>query len=218
MPQALPGARMVSTAFDVTRLHPDDFQRCGIAPVKGVNKRQVEHLAGRVCARDALRALTGVAQIPAVGDDRAPQWPLGITGSITHGDGWAGAVVAQSSAWRGLGLDVERRLADQRAERLAEQILTPAELSRLDALPAAQRAARIGLTFSLKESLFKALYPLVLRPFYFHDAELIGAEPSGHAGLRLLIDLHADWLAGSQLQGQFVEFDGYLLSLVSIPA
>lgn len=217
-PLRLPEVHMLSTRFDVALLHPEDFQRCGVPSVNGVAKRQAEHLAGRLCAREALRALTGVAQIPAIGEDRAPQWPAGIAGSITHGAGWAGAVVAQRSAWRGLGLDVEKHLPEQRAERLAEQILTPAELSRLENLPAAQRAARIGLTFSLKESLFKALYPLVLRQFYFHDAELIDADPNGHASLRLLIDLHADWPAGSQLQGQFAEFDGHLLSLVGIPA
>nr|WP_298144033.1 4'-phosphopantetheinyl transferase superfamily protein [uncultured Pseudomonas sp.] len=218
LPHPLPGVRMVSTAFDAALLHPEDFQRCGVPNVNGVVKRQAEHLAGRLCAREALRALTGVAEVPAVGEDRAPQWPAGVAGSISHGAGWAGAVVAQRSAWRGLGLDVEKHLPEQRAERLAAQILTPAELSRLEGLSTMQRATRIGLTFSLKESLFKALYPLVLRQFYFHDAELVDTDPNGHASLRLLIDLHADWPAGSQLQGQFAEFDGYLLSLIGIPA
>lgn len=218
LPQRLPGLLMVSTAFDVALLHTEDFQRCAIAAVNGVSKRQAEHLAGRLCAREALRALTGVAKVPAVGADRAPQWPAGVAGSITHGGGWAGAVVGQRSAWRGLGLDVEKQLPEQRAERLAAQILTAAELSRLQDLPAAQRASRISLTFSLKESLFKALYPLVLRTFYFQDAELLSCDHQGQARLRLLIDLHADWPAGSELDGQFVEFDGYLLSLVGIPA
>lgn len=218
LPLRLPELRLVSTAFDTALLHPEDFQRCGIAAVKGVSKRQAEHLAGRLCAREALRALTGLASVPAVGADRAPQWPGGVAGSITHGGGWAGAVVGQRSAWRGLGLDVEKHLPEQRAERLAEQILTPTELSRLQELPAAQRARRISLTFSLKESLFKALYPLVLRTFYFQDAELLHCDSSGQARLRLLIDLHDDWPAGSELDGQFVEFDDYLLSLVGIPA
>ncbi|MHA6493958.1 4'-phosphopantetheinyl transferase family protein [Pseudomonas borbori] len=218
LPQRRAGAHLVSTFFDSTQLHPEDFQRSGIAPVRGVAKRQGEYLAGRLCARQALRRLTGIPSVPAVGADRAPQWPSGVVGSITHGGGWAAAVVAQQSMWRGLGLDVEKQLAAERAERLAGEILTPAELARLQGLPAAERARRIGLTFSLKESLFKALYPLVLRHFYFHDAELLDCGHGDAVCLRLLIDLHPDWPADSELHGQFVEFDGYLLSLVSIPA
>lgn len=217
LPQPLPSLRLISTRFDPARLHGEDFNRCAIQPVRGVAKRQSEYLAGRLCAREALTQLTGTAAIPGMGEDRAPQWPVTTLGSITHGSGWAGAVVGHSADWRGLGLDVERSMPANRAERLAAEILTPAELLRLEGLTAEQRARRISLTFSLKESLFKALYPMVLRHFYFQDAELLSVAADNTVRMRLLIDLHADWPAGSQLQGQFAEFEGYLLSLLSIP-
>lgn len=218
LPLALPGVQLISTRFDPARLAAGDFERCGIAAVKGVAKRQTEYLAGRLCAREALRRVTGMAAVPAVGADRAPQWPAEVSGSITHGSGWAAAMVAHASAWRGLGLDVELRLAPERAERLAEEILTPGELQQLQGLTPEQRAWRISLSFSFKESLFKALYPQVLQRFYFQDAELLSCFEDGSARLRLLIDLSGDWSAGSELDGQFVEFDGHLLSLVAIPA
>jgi len=218
LPHQLPSVQLISTTFNPDLLGATDFSRCAVEPVRGVAKRQAEYLAGRLCAREALMRLTGKAAVPACGEDRAPQWPAGMVGSITHGSGWAGALVGNSTDWRGLGLDVEKLLPADRAERLAAEILTPAELLRLDSLPAAQRAERISLTFSLKESLFKALYPQVLRHFYFQDAELLSCDSEQKARLRLLIDLHADWPAGSEVQGQFAEFDGYLLSLVSIAA
>ncbi len=218
LPLALSGVQLISTRFDPAQLHAEDFARSGIAAVSGVAKRQTEYLAGRLCAREALRRVTGIASVPAVGADRAPQWPTEVSGSITHGSGWAGAMAGHASTWRGLGLDVERRLAPARAERLAAQILTPAELQQLQDLAPEQRAARISLTFSLKESLFKALYPLVLQRFYFQDAELLSCHADGSARLRLLIKLGSDWPAGSELEGQFVEFDGFLLSLIAIPA
>ncbi|KFX67709.1 4'-phosphopantetheinyl transferase [Pseudomonas taeanensis MS-3] len=218
LPQPLTGVQLVSACFDPTQLDSEDFSRCAIPPVPGVAKRQSEYLAGRLCARAALRRLTGVADVPAVGSDRAPQWPSGLVGSITHGRGWAAAVVARCSDWRGLGLDVEQPLPASRAERLAAEILTPNELLRLQALPVEQRAWRVSLTFSLKESLFKALYPLVLRRFYFQDAELLSHAEDGSARLRLLIDLTGDWAAGCELDGQVAAVDGHLLSLVSIPA
>ncbi|MDM8350045.1 4'-phosphopantetheinyl transferase superfamily protein [Pseudomonas sp. sp1636] len=218
LPQALAGVQLISTRFDPARLGAEDFSRSGIAAVSGVAKRQTEYLAGRLCAREALRRVTGMASVPAVGADRAPQWPAAVSGSITHGNGWAAALAAHASAWRGLGLDVEQPLPPARAERLAAEILTANEMQQLHALAPEQRARRVSLTFSLKESLFKALYPLVLRRFYFHDAELLDCHDTGNAQLRLLIDLHPDWPAGSRLDGQFVEFDGYLLSLVAIAA
>ena len=55
-----------------------------------------------------------------------------------------------------------------------------------------------------------------MQHFYFQDAELLSVDADNKVRMRLLIDLHADWPAGSELEGQFAEFDGYLLSLVSI--
>lgn len=217
LPQTLPGVQLLSTRFDPALLAANEFVRCGIVPVKGVAKRQAEYLAGRLCAREALRRVSGISAVPGVGADGAPQWPAGVVGSISHSNSWAGALAAPRSAWRSLGLDVEQTAAPANAERLAAHILTPAELRRLQPLSLAQRARQVGLTFSLKESLFKALYPLVLRRFYFHDAELLSCD-NGSARLRLLIDLAREWPAGSELDGQFCEFNGRLLSLVSIPA
>jgi enterobactin synthetase component D len=143
LPLALPGVQLISTRFDPALLEAGDFDRSGIAAVNGVAKRQAEYLAGRLCAREALRRVTGIASVPAVGADRAPQWPAEVSGTITHGSGWAAAMVSHVSAWRGLGLDVERRLAAPRAERLAGEILTPGELQQLQGLTPEQRAWRL---------------------------------------------------------------------------
>jgi len=120
-PLPLPATRLVSARFDAAQLRPEDFGDSGITPVRGVAKRQAEYLAGRLCAREALRRVTGQASVPAVGEDRAPQWPRGVVGSITHGDNWAAALVAPDHQWRALGLDVERllRLLDRMAQRKA---------------------------------------------------------------------------------------------------
>lgn len=216
LPRPPAGSVLISTRFSPEHLADDDFARCGIAPVRGVAKRQAEHLAGRLCAREALLRLTGQASIPAVGEDRAPQWPPGVVGSITHGQGWAAALVAPARQWRAIGLDVEQLLPTARALRLEEEILTRAEQARLVGLDDEARAARISLTFSLKESLFKALYPLTLTRFYFHDAELLACDQDS-ARLRLLIDLHRDWPSHSEVDGQFVLFEQQVLSLVAVP-
>ncbi|MCI0910604.1 4'-phosphopantetheinyl transferase family protein [Pseudomonas putida] len=217
LPRPLPGAVLVSCAFDPNRLAADDFQRAGIEPSpslqRSVAKRQAEYLAGRVCARAALQRLDGRDHVPGTHEDRSPIWPTGIHGSITHGKGWAAAVVAAQGSCRGLGLDQEALLDDERAERLMGEILTPAELERLDR---SQVGLAVTLTFSLKESLFKTLYPLTHQRFYFEHAEILRWSPEGLARLRLLIDLSPEWRHGVELEGQFCVQDGHLLSLVSV--
>src|SRR5690606_32554558 len=156
-PLHLPGAHLVCASFDSALLAADDFPRCAIEPVRGVAKRQGEYLAGRLCAREALHRLCGQALVPGRDDDGVPLWPAGMVGSITHGGGRAAALAAHSGQWRGLGLDLEKQLNAERAARLAGEILTPVELQRATGLEPEAFARRVTLTFSLKESLFKAL-------------------------------------------------------------
>ena len=216
LPRPVSGAVLVSCAFDPTRLASDDFQRAAIeqtpALQRSVAKRQAEYLAGRVCARAALQRLDGRNYVPGTHEDRSPIWPAGILGSITHGKGWAAAVVAAQGSCQGLGLDQESLLDDERAERLMGEILTPSELERLDRR---QLGLTVTLTFSLKESLFKTLYPLTRQRFYFEHAEVLEWSADGLARLRLLTDLSPQWQHGAELQGQFSLQDGHLLSLVS---
>jgi enterobactin synthetase component D len=222
LPFVLPDAVLLSTRFDPAQLLGDDFLRSAIeAPAsiqRSVAKRQAEFLAGRLCARAALQKLEGLGFSPAIGEDRAPVWPAHITGSITHSTGRAAAIVAKKSHWRGLGMDLENLLDAERAERLAGEILTAPELQRMAAASRAQRALWVTLTFSVKESLFKALYPIVQKRFYFEHAEVLEWSEAGAVRLRLLTDLSREWRNGTELDAQFGVQEGQLLSLVSIKA
>lgn len=181
-------------------------------------KRQAEFLAGRLCARAALQQLDHLDFIPAIGEDRAPVWPGHISGSITHSTGHAAAIVGHKAQWRGLGMDLENVLSLERAERLAGEILTADEMQRMALIPREQIALLVTLTFSAKESLFKALYPIVQKRFYFEHAEVVEWSESGVVRLRLLTDLSSEWCDGTELVGQFAVADGQLLSLVAIGA
>lgn len=222
LPQSLADVVLVSSPFDPQLLAEGDFRRCLIDPPasiqRSVAKRQTEFLAGRLCAREALSLLDGRRYVPLIGEDRAPVWPQGICGSITHSNGWAAAIVASTRHWRGLGMDAEQVLTSERAARLAAEILTADELQRLANTAQHHAALLVTLTFSLKEALFKALYPQVLKRFYFEDAELLTWSSEGRARLRLKIDLSETWHSGKELDAQFNVQNGLLLSLVAIPA
>jgi len=221
LPQALANSVLLSTHFNPAQLAADDFQRCAIEPPasiqRSVAKRQAEFLAGRLCARAALQRLEGLDCTPPIGEDRAPVWPAHICGSITHSTGRAAAIVARKDQWRGLGMDLENLLNPERARRLAGEILTAPEMQRMAASPSEHLALWVTLTFSVKESLFKALYPIVQQRFYFEHAEVLEWNEAGQVRLRLLQDLSSEWRNGTQLDAQFALQDGQLLSLVSIP-
>ncbi|WP_455826849.1 4'-phosphopantetheinyl transferase family protein [Pseudomonas graminis] len=222
LPEPVPGTVLLSTRFDPGLLADGDFQRSAVPPPpsiqRSVAKRQAEFLAGRLCARAALQQLDQLDCIPAIGEDRAPVWPAHISGSITHSTGHAAAIVGHKAQWRGLGMDLENLLSLERAERLAGEILTTDELQRMAALPREQIALAVTLTFSAKESLFKALYPIVQKRFYFEHAEVLEWSEAGHIRLRLLTDLSAEWCHGKELVGQFALDGEQLLSLVAIGA
>ncbi|NVZ52888.1 4'-phosphopantetheinyl transferase superfamily protein [Pseudomonas sp. B6002] len=222
LPDPLPGTVFLSTRFDPTLLAQGDFLRCAVLPPasiqRSVAKRQAEFLAGRLCARAALQQLDHMDCVPAIGDDRAPVWPAHISGSITHSTGHAAAIVGHKAQWRGLGMDLENVLSLERAERLAGEILTADELQRMASVPREQIALVVTLTFSVKESLFKALYPIVQKRFYFEHAEVVEWSASGRVRLRLLTDLSEEWCHGKELVGQFAVDGEQLLSLVAISA
>ena len=226
-PSPLPGAQLVATRFYPTRLEEltgaDSVSACqGIALPRrlqgAIAKRRAEFVAGRLCARRAMWLLDGRDATPSMNDDRSPHWPADCVGAITHQDGWAAALVAHRQAYQGVGLDAERLLDAKEARRLAGRVLTAKENARLEGLAPSIVAQMVSSTFSLKESLFKALYPLVGRMFHFQAAELVAWNGMGPVRLRLLTDLGKGWSRGTEVCGMVCLHDARLLSLVALPA
>jgi enterobactin synthetase component D len=219
---AQPEVALFNCNFDPQTLTSQAFMQAGISAPENIQhaaaKRQTEFLAGRLCARSALQTQCDQATAPGRDDAGAPLWPAGLCGSITHSKGLAAAAVASCQDYLGIGLDAEVLMSSTRAQRLAEQILGPDELQRLACLPESEHAWLVSLTFCSKESLFKALYPLVGQRFYFQDAELLECRADGRLQLRLLRDLAPQWPKDSLISGQHAALGSHLLSLVSIAA
>jgi enterobactin synthetase component D len=156
--------------------------------------------------------MLGMEGIPALGPDRAPQWPAGSLGSITHSQGIAEVMVADARHWLTVGLDTEQWLSAERAARLCRELLTHEEREQLEGLSPIQRANRITLIFSAKESLFKALYPITGKRFYFHDAERRDAR-----SLTLLKTLSPDWKLGASIPFRWRERQQGVLSWIALP-
>jgi enterobactin synthetase component D / holo-[acyl-carrier protein] synthase len=151
-------------------------------------KRLRDHGAGRAMARRALAQL-GLAPIEIpVGPDRAPVWPEGIVGSITHCGGYVAAAVARARDILALGIDAEpiRPLERGVIERIghADEL---AQLARHCSIEV------IGvLLFSAKESVFKAWFPLARRWLDFADVRLAFDWRSGSFSAQIRHDAQVD--------------------------
>jgi 4'-phosphopantetheinyl transferase EntD len=137
----------------------DDLMACERRAIeRAVPKRRREFAAGRACAREALAAL-GIRAFPILpGGRRQPLWLPEIVGSITHTDAYCAAAVARANEVAALGIDVERPVSLGR--NLVPAVCGEAELRRCE-LGAPRSFPCASLLFSIKESIFKAVYPLL---------------------------------------------------------
>ena len=155
-----------------------------------------EHFAaGRECAARAISQLTGQApehDIPR-GPAGEPLWPAGLTGSITHTGDFVSVAIARATAVRAIGLDAERIVEPDRSRRVAPMIVQPGEPA--DGDEEAPGPVRVTLIFSIKEAVFKCLYPLVRERFYYPALLVTALDFStGVFGAELAVSLPGHWL------------------------
>jgi enterobactin synthetase component D len=182
-----------------------------------VAKRRAEYLAGRLAAGQALTRLGAGTACPERHPDGQPLWPAGFTGSITHSGSCAAVVVARTSDYLALGLDLEPLMADQAAQRLHTRILTPDERNRFQTALATQPGELITTAFSLKESLFKALFPATGCRFWFQDAQVVALQ-SDSARLQLNKTLAPQYPAGRQFEASITHTGHGILTMISLHA
>jgi enterobactin synthetase component D len=212
----------VERTFDVAASTLDSLALLYPLPARlerAVLKRQVEFLAGRVCAQQAIEALTGAtpAVIPAQ-PDRAPEWPPGIVGAITHTANYAAALVAAETHYQGIGIDCEVVLAPKNLP-LQKHICVPEELEALQAAHHDWSAEQLlTLVFSAKESLFKCLYRQVQKFFGFNAARVITLD-SAHQTfvIQLEADLTSHLRVSTQWTGQFQCRNNLLMTVILYP-
>jgi 4'-phosphopantetheinyl transferase EntD len=147
-------------------------------------ERRREFGTVRWCARKALRQL-GVSAVPILpSEDRAPRWPVGVVGSMTHCPGYRAAVVARSGELCGIGIDAEPHAALPPA--VLDFALRGEERERLLTLADAEGTLHWDrIVFCAKEAVFKAWFPLTGRWLDFGDVS-IAVRPDGTFDAHLL--------------------------------
>lgn len=198
---------------DDAPLHPSEEA----AVARAVATRRAEFTTGRACAREALVALGAPAEAVPVGEERAPVWPAGVVGSITHTRGFRGAAVAWRSAVRSIGIDAE--VHDVLPDRVLDVVSSETERALLGRLSSARPdVAWDRLLFSAKESVYKTWFPLTGRWLGFEDAELVPAEDGTFTARLLVAGPTVDGAVVGSFVGRWAVADGILVTAIALAA
>lgn len=146
--------------------HPQKIAQAGIA-------RKNEYLCGRVLAQAVLNYHFGLYQPITSMHEPLPIWPTHVLGSISHSKNKL--IVALSNNAVYLGVDIEHWVTSEFAQESAHLVLTPSEfdLWKSKACEFFDFARYVSLIFSVKESLYKAVYPTAKQYIDFLEASII---------------------------------------------
>jgi 4'-phosphopantetheinyl transferase EntD len=182
---------------------------------RSVAKRRNEFVTVRYCARQALGEL-GLPPVPILkGDKGEPCWPDGVVGSLTHCEGFRGAVVGRSTDVRSVGIDAEPH--GVLPNGVLPAISLTDERDEIAGLPGKLHWDRI--LFCAKEATYKAWFPLTHRWLGFEDAHVTftvdGSGATGMFSSAILIDPAAE--SGpplTTLAGRWSVRDGLVLTAI----
>ena len=177
--------------------------------VRAVEKRRLEFAASRLLARRVLQRMGRPPAEITSSKSRAPIWPQGVVGSITHTRNFVAVALAEASDVRSVGIDAEERRPIK--ENLWKRICSESELRELER-DKANMAERVGLFFSAKEAFYKAQFPITETFLGFHDVEV--HLDQGHFEIEMLTDASDVFIAGARFSGTYQKADTVWASAV----
>lgn len=183
-----------------------------------VKRRRVEFATGRLCARRALARLDIDDFILLNDARRAPRWPPGVVGSLTHtGDvpgGYCAVAVARADDLLTVGLDAEK--SGGLSARLWRFVLTPDERLWLAGSSPDRQGLLAKLIFSAKECFYKAQFPLTGKWLGFQDVVIALDLEAGSFEARLSVP-EAGGLPFSRCSGRFLVGDDLVRTAIAVP-
>jgi len=194
--------------------HPAPFPSEACAVSRATKGRQREFAAGRTAIRGAMRALGATPEPVPAGPDRAPRWPEGLTGSLSHCDIACVAAVARTRDMRSIGVDVEPDAP--LASDLIPEIASLAERAWLSAQSDAWRGRLARLIFSAKECAYKCQYQVSGTIIGF-DAFDVTPDPDSGQFEATLVTAVPGFSAGHRFHGRFVIEGGLIVTVSTLP-
>jgi 4'-phosphopantetheinyl transferase EntD len=157
----------------------DPAERAHAATLSAAQQRT--WIGGRLALR-ATFAREGIVCGPVLATARgAPALPEGVSASLSHKDRIAVALVARGDgATRGVDVEIDR--PEGLHSGIAARVLCDDELADVETLPEPERARAVLVRFSIKEAVYKAIDPHLLRYVGFKE---VRAWPAADGSVRL---------------------------------
>lgn len=180
-----------------------------------IKARRREFAAGRGAVRMALADLGALPQAVPMRPDRAPDWPPGIVGSLSHIPTACVAVVAREAQFQTLGVDLEE--AESLAPDVWDSVLTGPERDWLARQPADMQGLLARMIFSAKEAAYKAQYALSRKLLDF-SAMQIDLDPAAGRFAATMRQPAGPLRTGDRIAGQLACGGGWIMTAVAISA
>lgn len=183
---------------------------------RAVPKRKAEFLAGRYCCKQALSRFNIHNFTVGIGQNRAPQWPVGIKGAISHNTHHAMVALTADASTLGIGIDIETVMSSKTMDNIKEAIIFGDEANHLNVADASPMVA-LSLIFSFKESFFKAAYPST---GYYFDFDAVTIDTIDYEkckfSLTVVQDLNPQIRPGMVFEGDFAFVDEQVISMIVV--
>jgi len=153
-------------------LHPQEVS-FGVAQPS--HHARTSFFLGRLAMREALRLERHTSKSISILKDEhgRPTVPNGYLGSISHKGATGVALIATTTEEHlatGIGIDIEQTFSGRRS--IAPRVLTEREQGELGRIDGVTADEEVLLRFSMKESLYKAMHPLICQYVGFQEAEV----------------------------------------------
>jgi 4'-phosphopantetheinyl transferase EntD len=176
--------------------------------------RQREFATGRWLARRLISEMGEESGEIKRGKNGEAIWPEGICGSITHTRGACCVITCFQGRYQSVGVDIEsasRRIS----EPAREMFLNKDEIDWMSGRPAVSRRVCLAI-FSIKESVYKTLFPLVKKPIPFSALSVRPLKNGGGFNCRVNVDLCETVRAGQLLHGWKFQNRNWFLTVAAL--
>jgi 4'-phosphopantetheinyl transferase EntD len=177
-----------------------------------IPERQVEFAAGRTCARRLLSQFGITPRAIPTGRWREPIWPALMSASLTHQDNHCIAVGGWQKDLSLIGIDLATVQPLDAAS--AELVCTSKEMAAMKCQKVRRSPIdRSKLIFSIKEAVYKCLFPLTKKVFDFVDVAVHFDPVSDTTSIELLNQELFGHIK-KKLEVRYCHTDAYVFSVV----
>lgn len=210
---------LVAAEYDVSQYKDLLFLDAGIPNPyqfkKVAEKRIASYLAGRCVASIALDCMGQSGFVVERGICGEPIWPTGIVGSISHTHNQCVCLISRGPYLAGVDTEVITPINED--PNLVNIISNGVEKKWIRKLNQEQAKIQTTLLFSAKETLFKALFPLVQEYFDFTCAQVCSPPSENRLTLRLTKTLHDDLKVGDKFFVNYTTINDHVYTWLLSP-